>query len=269
MADIFVSYARDDEAVARRVAKALEAGGHSVWWDAHLPAHRSFSDEIERRLAEAKAVVVLWSARAAQSQWVRAEADFARGQGKLVQAQLDDALPPMPFNQIQCADLKGWRGSAKHPGWAKLTGSVAALISGEEPAAAAADDSRWWSVPRTRWLAAAGALLLLVAAFVGMRLVNHGEVERPVVAVLPFESLDSRDESLVAGIWEDTRQAISRNPQLLVLGPNTAEEIAKKGDGAARNVADYLVEASVRSTGDRIRISANLVRTEDGSELWS
>lgn len=269
MSEVFLSYARDDAASARRVAKALEVAGHVVWWDSQLPAHRAYSEEIERRLEQAKAVVVLWSKSAAQSQWVRAEADFARSRGKLVQAQLDDGLPPMPFNQIQTASLKGWRGNVRHPGWEKLAASVSSLVSGEEPVTRVVEAAPWWAAPRAGWLAAAGVLLLLVAAFVGMRFIDGGETGRPRVAVLPFESLDSRDASLVAGIWEDTRQAIGRNPQLLVLGPNTAEEIAEKGDGAARKVADYLVEASVRSTGDRIRVSANLVRTKDGSELWS
>ena len=269
MSEVFLSYARDDVATARRVAKALAAGGHQVWWDTDLPAHRAYSEEIERRLEQAKAVVVLWSKAATQSQWVRAEADFARSAGKLVQAQLDDGLPPMPFNQIQSASLKGWRGNVRHAGWEKLAASVAALVSGEELAAKAAVAAPWWTAPRMRWIAAAGALLLLVAAFAGFRLIGDGETGRPRVAVLPFESLDSRDSSLVAGIWEDTRQAIGRNPQLLVLGPNTAEEIADKDNSAASKIADYLVEASVRSTGDRIRVSANLVRTEDGAELWS
>lgn len=270
MADIFLSYAREDEAAAQRAAKALGAAGYDVWWDAQLPAHRAYSDVIERHLKDARAVVVLWSARAAQSQWVRAEADFARSAGKLVQGTLDGTIPPMPFNQIQCADLKGWRGREKHGGWSKLRASVAALVSGEEPAIAIAPArTRWWDVPRFRWLAAAGALVLLLAAFLVPRYLGSDGEGKPVVAVLPFESLDKRDESLVAGIWEDTRQAIGRNPQLLVLGPNTSEEIAEKGSGAARKLADYLVEASIRSVGDRIRISANLVRTNDGTELWN
>jgi adenylate cyclase len=270
VADIFLSYAREDEATAQRAAKALGAAGYDVWWDAQLPAHRAYSDVIERHLKEARAVVVLWSAKAAQSQWVRAEADFARSAGKLVQGALDGAIPPLPFNQIQCADLKGWRGREKHGGWSKLKASVAALVSGEEPAVAAAPAPlRWWDVPRHRWLAAAGALVLLLAAFLVPRYLAGGDEEKPVVAVLPFESLDKRDESLVAGIWEDTRQAIGRNPQLLVLGPNTAEEIASKDGKGVAKLADYLVEASVRSAGDRIRVNANLVRTEDGAEMWS
>ena len=267
---VFISYSRNDEPAARRVAKALESSGFQIWWDAHLPAHRSYSDEIERNLKCSKAVVVLWSKSATQSQWVRSEADYARTAGTLVQARLDDSTPPMPFDQIQCADLSQWRGSAKHPGWSKLRASVAALVSGEEiPSTTPATRVRWWEEARSRWAMAVAALLLLAMALLVPRLIDDGEAGRPRVAVLPFKSLDSRDASLVAGIWEDTRQAIGRNPQLLVLGPNTAEEIADKGNEVASKVADYLIEASVRSTGDRIRVSANLVRTEDGSELWS
>ncbi|MGH6729812.1 MAG: TIR domain-containing protein, partial [Sphingomicrobium sp.] len=34
VADIFLSYAREDEAAAQRAAKALGAAGYDVWWDA-------------------------------------------------------------------------------------------------------------------------------------------------------------------------------------------------------------------------------------------
>ena len=74
MADVFVSYARADEDAAVRVADALRADGYQVWRDDELPAHRAYADVIEERLKSAKAVIVLWSAEAVKSQWVRAEA---------------------------------------------------------------------------------------------------------------------------------------------------------------------------------------------------
>ena len=144
MTQVFISYARADQAVARRAALALQKGGFDVWWDADLPAHRAYSDVIEKHLEEAKAVVVLWSLSSTKSEWVRAEADFARSHHKLVQASLDGNLPPIPFNQIQCADLKGWRGSSAHGGWTKLKQSVAALVSGEEPVRSEPVAPRWW-----------------------------------------------------------------------------------------------------------------------------
>src|SRR3954454_20941251 len=105
MSDVFVSYARPDEAHAKRVAETLRAAGYDVWRDDQLPAHRAYADVIEERLKEKAAVVVLWSAEAVKSQCVRAEADAARATGTLVQASLDGSALPMPFNQIQCADL--------------------------------------------------------------------------------------------------------------------------------------------------------------------
>ena len=275
MADVFLSYARQDEAVARRIAKALDADGLSVWWDSDLPAHRAYSDVIERELEQARTVVVLWSATAAKSQWVRAEADFARNAGKLIQAQLDGTLPPMPFNQIQCADLKSWRGGASHPGWAKLSGSVEALVTGEERPSVKSPPSRTGRRlhPYVWWIAAAVALVVAAGVFLFVSGVP-GEQHKPVLAVLPFRSLDRQDETLVAGIWEDTRQAIGRNPQLIVLGPNTVQQLAAKGESAARKAADYLkplwiVARDELLKGDRIRVSADLVRTSDGEQVWS
>src|SRR5690242_4490177 len=124
MSDVFVSYGRQDEPQAKRVAEALRAEGYQVWRDDELPAHRAYADVIEERLAAADAVVVLWSAESTKSQWVRAEADAARAVGKLVQVKLDGAMPPMPFNQVQCADLSGWDGKTGTAGWQKLVASV-------------------------------------------------------------------------------------------------------------------------------------------------
>ena len=115
MPGVFVSYCRPSAQVAEQVAVALASMGYDVWRDTQLPAHRAYCDVIEENLRAARAVVVLWSSEASQSQWVRAEADYARQAGTLVQASLDGTLPPMPFNQIQCADLSGWAGDDGDP----------------------------------------------------------------------------------------------------------------------------------------------------------
>ena len=88
---------RSDEPLAKQVAQALQDEGYQAWRDDELPAHRAYAEVIEERLKDAKAVVVLWSADAVRSQWVRAEADAAREAGTLVQASIDGTLPPMPF----------------------------------------------------------------------------------------------------------------------------------------------------------------------------
>ena len=127
MSAVFISYARPDEVHARRVADALRAEGFEVWRDDELPAHRAYAEVIAERLAQARAVVVLWSAHSAKSQWVCAEAEFGRAAGTLVQTTVDGIIPPLPFNQIQCADLSGWADDGDCAGWRTLMASVKTL----------------------------------------------------------------------------------------------------------------------------------------------
>jgi hypothetical protein len=129
VADVFLSYARSEAVTARRVARELDRAGWSVWFDRDLPAHRIYSDVITSELEKATAVLVLWSQAAAASEWVRSEANRAREAQKLVQARVDDARLPMPFEQIQCADLRGWRGRPMHSGWSQIRKSIEMLVA--------------------------------------------------------------------------------------------------------------------------------------------
>jgi adenylate cyclase len=79
MSDIFISYARSTAVHAQQIADALRALGYGVWLDDELPVHRGYAKVIEERLTAAKAVVVLWSMDAYESEWVRSEAERARG----------------------------------------------------------------------------------------------------------------------------------------------------------------------------------------------
>lgn len=131
MADVFLSYARADEPTAERAARELGNGGCSVWFDRDLPAHRPYSDVIATELECASAVLVFWSKASIGSEWVRSEATRARELHKLVQVRLDTTRLPMPFEQIQCADLINWRGGERHPGWSQVCKSIDALAGGQ------------------------------------------------------------------------------------------------------------------------------------------
>ena len=135
MVDLFISYSRSNRDVVRRLADAVTAVGYIVWWDEELPAHLSYGEVITQKIGEAKATLVDWSHEAAASEWVRAEADMARNQKKLIQTAIDDCTPPLPFNQIQYAALGDWAGEPDHPGWRKVRASLAALC-GPAPAEA-------------------------------------------------------------------------------------------------------------------------------------
>jgi hypothetical protein len=137
MTDVFISYAKTDAPAVRQLADAVKRLGYSVWWDEELPAHLSYSDVIAERIEAARAAIVVWSKEAAASQWVRAEADVARNQKKLIQASIDGRMPPMPFNQIQFAAIGDWQGEDDHLGWQKVKASLAALVGPAAPAVSA------------------------------------------------------------------------------------------------------------------------------------
>ena len=137
MVDVFISYSRENKARVADIAAAVTAAGYDVWWDAELPPHRSYGDVITEKIGSAKAAIVVWSQASAASEWVRAEADVARNQKKLVQTAIDDVMPPLPFNQIQFADLSDWRGEPDHRGWSKVLMSLEELC-GREAAPVAA-----------------------------------------------------------------------------------------------------------------------------------
>ena len=128
MADIFLSYVRQDRERAKLLVRVLEDKGWSIWWDRALKTGETWHDVIEKELANARCVVVLWSARAAKSGWVRDEADEGRKRGILVPAVLEDR-PPLGFRHFQTADLSDWTGQTDH---AELRGLINAIDPGQD-----------------------------------------------------------------------------------------------------------------------------------------
>ena len=112
MADVFLSYARDDLGTAKLVATALSACGWTVWWDRTIPPGRTFDDVLEEALDRARCVVVLWSKKSVTSHWVKAEAAEGIRREILVPVLLETVKIPLEFRRVQAADLTGWKGEA-------------------------------------------------------------------------------------------------------------------------------------------------------------
>jgi hypothetical protein len=102
MADIFISYSKQQPQPTRDVAAFLTSQGYSVWWDTNLTSGEIFRDVIDRELEAAKAVIVIWTAHSVASKWVRAEADHADRDGKLIPLRtrdLDAPRIPKPYSE--------------------------------------------------------------------------------------------------------------------------------------------------------------------------
>jgi TIR domain-containing protein/YARHG domain-containing protein len=169
LVDVFISYSRTNQPVVRQLADAVKREGYSVWWDEELPPHLSYGDVITEKIGAAKAAIVVWSQDAAASEWVRAEADVARNQKKLIQTSIDERMPPMPFNQIQFASIGDWRGEDDHPGWMKVKASLSALCgpAGAAPPRVAAPPGPP-PAPVARPAPSAGGRALLIPLLTGL-----------------------------------------------------------------------------------------------------
>jgi hypothetical protein len=126
MADVFLSYAREDRERARVLAQALESRGWSVWWDRKLVAGDTFDETIERQLTTANSVVVLWSEHSISSEWVRNEAAAASERDVLVPVLLDDVKQPLEFRRRHAADLTHWTGDLSDSEFLGLVAGIAA-----------------------------------------------------------------------------------------------------------------------------------------------
>ncbi len=230
MTDVFISYSRAIEPQAKTVAEALAALGYDVWRDDQLPAHRAYAEVTEEKLRAARAVLVIWTAEAVKSQWVRAEAEVGRLAGTLVQLSLDGAVPPLPFNQIQCADTSGWTGEADAPGWKKVLSSIAELVGGEPRAPIARPTPAAASQP-------------------------PATPDTFSIALSPLA--DPAGDDFADGLNAEIATALARF------------SILRVGDASPASTARYRLEGSVRRSGPRVRINVQLRDAARGERVWA
>jgi len=195
MADIFISYAREDRPAAAALAAALEGRGWSVWWDREILAGDSFDQVIERELATARAVVVLWSGHSVESEWVKNEAADAAERGLLVPASLDGVKLPLEFRRRQAADLGRWRGERGHEGFEALCQGLAAKVAppATRPAEARPAPARVGAPGGGRRALVAVLLLVVVGAAI------YAWRSRAVVSAEP--SVGNQLSDVVAGTY--------------------------------------------------------------------
>lgn len=128
MTDVFISYKREERNRCVAIYNALLDLRLSVWFDAHIDPGTSFDREIEREVQRAKAILVLWSRRAKESDWVRAEARLGKQGNRLAAVRLDDCILPLEFASVQTVDLfetDSIRGSEE---WARVTDRIGGLV---------------------------------------------------------------------------------------------------------------------------------------------
>ncbi|MCL6285161.1 hypothetical protein M3P21_16660 [Ruegeria sp. 2012CJ41-6] len=99
--------------------------------------------------------------------------------------------------------------------------------------------------------------------------------QKPVIAILPFESLSEQSDQdiFVAGINQELATELAKVDWLAVVSPISTKllkDASLTGEEIAQRLgAHYLVEGSVRYDDQRVRITAHLVDTSSGHDLWA
>lgn len=95
------------------------------------------------------------------------------------------------------------------------------------------------------------------------------------IAVLPFVNMssDNEQEWFADGLTEEILNSLARTPDLLVAA-RTSSFAYKGSNDDITKIADalgvaHILEGSVRRSGDRLRVTAQLIRASDGFHLWS
>jgi len=272
---LFLSYAHDDEVRARRLAKALQQAGYSVWWDDLIEGGTAYAKSINSALEAADVVVVLWSAASIESDWVRDEAALGRDRHRLVPLSLDGTRPPLGFRQYQFINFRNWRGRMNARQFVALERAIAAAIGQEAkaPARSARQVSR-----RTMMLAGGGAAAVVVGggAFLAFERGLFSRNDEPLsIAVLPFKNLsgDPEQNYFSEGLTEEVRAGLVRLDALRVAAA-TSSEVAGERHGDLKSIArelgvGFLLGGSVRRSGDIVRIATELTDGKTGFGLWT
>jgi TolB-like protein/Flp pilus assembly protein TadD len=248
MPDVFLSYNREDVAVAKLFADTFASAGLDVWWDVTLRSGETYDEVTEAALRGAKAVVVLWSPRSVASHWVRAEATIAHRAKTLVPAMIEACDKPVMFELTQTADLSHWQGDPGDRAWQAFQADVRRFVAANAGMADQSPAPRPLPQPRDT---------------------------RPSVAVLPFlhRSGQAEDEALCEDMVEDITVALSLNPWVGVVAAS-ATAAYRTGARDLRQIGRelgvrYLLEGNLRRLGDSLRVTGQLVEAESGNIMWT
>jgi TolB-like protein len=306
---VFLSYASEDTSAAQRICVALRAAGFEVWFDqSELRGGDAWDAAIRNQIKSCTLFVPIISvhSRARVEGYFRLEWKLAVDRSHLMAAerpflvpvviddtQEADARVPDRFREIQWTRLPNGETTPE------FVTRMRRLLEPVDPGIAAAPRPRTppagSPLPRRRLampIAVMSVLLLAALVYIGVThrstpISNLSPVaalaptlESPAVsdksiAVLPFTDLsEKKDQQYFSdGLSEELIDLLTQIPELKVTArtssfsfrerPVTVAEI-----GQALKVANVL-EGSVRKAGNKVRITVQLVRADNGYHLWS
>jgi TolB-like protein/Tfp pilus assembly protein PilF len=277
--DVFVSYASQDAFVANSIVESLERHGLKCWLAPRdVKPGSQYADAIVRAIYEAKAVVLVLSGGAVGSSHVGKEIERASSKRKPIIAFRIDAAP---LNHA----LEYFLSESQWIDVPKL-GMATALAKLKEAVAQREASSPQQTLPQRptrgvgRRVVLLGAILIALGLLISVGVHFWGPKQGAAItdksiAVLPFVDMSEKkdQEYFSDGLSEELIDMLTKVPELRV--PARTSSFYFKGKQAT--VADiakalgvaHVLEGSVRKSGNTIRITAQLVRVENGYHVWS
>ncbi|GLR47251.1 BTAD domain-containing putative transcriptional regulator [Sphingomonas astaxanthinifaciens] len=205
--------------------------------------------------------------------------DIARLQFRVARALHDDHMAARRWDRLVAA-LDSELGTRPSPATEQAYRALAAPETSPPPSPPGAVSAVPRAVGRSRaglpLLIGLSLLLLLLAGLAAAWWWSARPAiapDRPVVvAVVPFEARPGTLDFLAAGLWEDTRTALARNPGLRLLGRATSDANGSArltpAEWRRRTGADYLLGGYLDQRAGKVSVTAELTRTADGLVIW-
>ncbi len=282
---VFISYASNDAAVAQKVCSALEGAGFPCWMAPRdVKPGAPYAAAIVQGISEANALVLVLSASSAQSDHVAREVERAASKHKPIYAFRIDAATlnaeleyflsksqwidvpalgmPAALAKLKEAVGQGPMAPAQVVPSSKRAGGKAKLVAGAAV------------------VVSAGVAVALGVHFWSK---SHNTAQPPAavaitdksIAVLPFVDMSEKmdQEYFADGMAEEILDLLAKIPAIKVIGRTSSFQFKGKNEDLrtiGRQLgAAYVLEGSVRKAGNRVRITAQLIGTQDGAHRWS
>jgi len=292
--DVFVSYASQDAGVANSVVESLEQHGIRCWIAPRdVKPGAQYADAIVRAINEAKTLVLVLSQSSVRSSHVGREVERAASKHKQIVALKIDATSLTPaleyfLSESQWIDVAalGMPGALSRLAESIAQASTPASGAVGTVAPRAADPvtlTGLRSFGVAQRVVVAAVVLICVAVVVGVG--THfwsskgsssvAAISDKSIAVLPFTDMSQQhdQEYFGDGMAEEILDLLAKIPGLTVIGRTSSFAFKGKNEdlrkiGTELNAA-YVLEGSVRNSGDQVRITAQLINTKTGAHEWS
>jgi TolB-like protein/Flp pilus assembly protein TadD len=288
---VFISYASHDSVVAQKVCSALEAAGYPCWIaPRNVLAGTNYADGIVHAVDDSSILVLILSAQAVASAHVGREIERAVSKRHPVVALRIDAAPLTAAFEYFLNQSQWIEGGGSDAAIAQLVNAVGQHLApgtAGSPTNANQASAVRRKTASPRQVLVIAAVVIAVAMVGAYFLVNKASrtdhvttvstavISDKSIAVLPFADMsEKKDQEYFAdGMAEEIIDLLVKIPELKIIARTSSFQFKGKTEDL-RSIASqlgvaYILQGSVRRSGDHLRVTAQLINAQDGTHLWS